>query len=228
MVNKISLNKYIAACGVSSRRKADEFINSGLILVNNERPVDKYIDVQKDVVKYKDRVIKLEKKKIYIMLNKPVGIISSSKDNRGRKTVVDLVETVERVYPVGRLDLNSSGLIILTNDGDLSNELTHPNQHIEKEYIVTLDANVTDSNLDVLRNGVLINNRKTIPAIVKRINQYKFSIILKEGRNRQIRRMCEAIDLNVAKLKRIRIGKLKLGELKTGEYKTFDPNIFKL
>lgn len=220
---KISLNKYIASCGVCSRRKADKLISCGDILVNGKLPNDeKYIDTERDEITYLGKEIKSEKTLIYIMLNKPRGYLSSVTDDRGRKTVLDLVDIKKRIYPVGRLDYNSTGLIILTNDGELTNELTHPKHHLPKEYIVKVNLNISNGVLETIQNGIYLDGVKTLPSKVKRLGMNEFSIILYEGKNRQIRRMCESLGFKVQSLHRIRIGNLKIGDLGLGEFKYID------
>ena len=227
---RISLNKYIAKSGLCSRRKATELIKEGRILVNG-KIVDQsmFVDDEIDIVTYNQQVIRPQPKKVYIKLNKPQGYISSVKDEKGRKTVVDLVNVEERVFPVGRLDYNSKGLIILTNDGDLANRLTHPKFHLPKEYHVTIKGGITNTALQKLANGVEIDDGYlTKKADVKRIGKEAISITLYEGRNRQIRKMCAVLGLKITELKRVRIGDLKLGQLKEGEYEFFDPALFTL
>jgi len=224
---KISLNKYIASCGVCSRRKADELISYGEVLVNGKLPNDeKYVDTEKDKITYLGKEIKPEEKLVYIMLNKPTGYLSSVTDDRGRKTVLDIIDIKERIYPVGRLDYNSSGLIILTNDGELTNELTHPKHHLPKEYVVKVDLDISDGVLETMQNGIYLDGVKTLPAKVKRIRTNEFSITLYEGKNRQIRRMCESLGFKVQDLRRIRIGNLKIGDLALGEFKYINKSDF--
>ena len=207
------LQKYMAKCGVASRRKAEEMIEAGLVKVNG-RIVEELgfkVDPDRDIVKVNNKVIRLEEKMVYIMLNKPVGYVTSLKDDKGRRVVTDLIEGVkERIYPVGRLDIDTSGLLILTNDGDLANKLMHPRNEILKKYIAVVEGTPNRAELESLRNGLVIDGRKTAKAYIKVLKRFESDSILDirihEGRNRQVKNMCEAINHPVKKLKRVAIG----------------------
>jgi 23S rRNA pseudouridine2605 synthase len=214
------LNKFIASCGICSRRKADELIQSGRIKVNGEVVKDLGVKVSlEDKVELDGKTISKEEKKVYLMLNKPVGYVTTASDEKGRKNVLDLIYEDVRVYPIGRLDMYTEGLLLLTNDGDFANKLMHPKFEIDKKYIVTTDTKVTRQMLEALRNGVDIGDYVTREAKVEKIDEDNLSITIHEGKNRQVRRMCEAVGLEVARLRRISIGPVKLGVLKPGTWR---------
>lgn len=225
------LNKYIASAGVCSRRKADELIDAGRVKVNGLDVTEFGLQINEgDVVEVDDKVIKLSTKPpIYIMLNKPTGFVTTVSDDAGRPTVFDLLDDIdERLFPVGRLDYNTSGLLILTNDGDFSNLMMHPKNKVYKTYIVKVKGILSYYKANILRNGVIIDGVKTAPAIVDILKQGKNSteleIKIHEGRNRQIRKMCEALGHPVMELHRAAIGDLTLGHLKIGHYKKINPS----
>ncbi|MDD7408999.1 MAG: pseudouridine synthase [Anaerovoracaceae bacterium] len=224
------LNKYIAHSGVVSRRKADELIAQGRVKVNGAVAPVGWDVKEGDVVEVSGRVIKPEKKTVYYMLNKPVGYITTVNDDRGRETVLDLMPDVkERIYPVGRLDYNTSGLLILTNDGDLANRLMHPSGEVKKTYLAEVKGLMHLSDAEKLRKGVDIGDRRpTAPAEVEIIKQSESTSIVEirigEGRNRQVRRMFSAVGHEVIKLRRTAYGNLKLGHLKPGQYKKLSKN----
>ncbi|MEG2891756.1 MAG: pseudouridine synthase [Clostridium sp.] len=221
---KERLQKYLAKCGVCSRRKAEGLIFSGLIKVNGET-VNQIvmIDENIDVVEYNGQILKAQEKMVYIMLNKPTGIITSSKDQFNRKTVIDIINCSERVFSVGRLDYDTSGLIILTNDGDFSYKMTHPSKEKTKTYLAVVKGHPTEEELDRFRNGLKIEDYVTSKAKVKVIKKDKntttLEIVIHEGRNRQVRKMCEAINHPVITLERIKFGNLNMDGLKVGEYR---------
>lgn len=206
-----------------------EIILSGEVKVNNNivSELGVKIDSENDIVLYKDKVIKPEENKLYIMLNKPEGYITSVKDEKGRKTILDIVKVEERIYPIGRLDYDSSGLIILTNDGDIYNKIIHPRVKVEKKYIATCRGKFTDDEIKRFENGIEIGGYVTADAKIsildiekknKSINSV-VEIIIHEGKNRQIRKMCEVLGHEVLALKRVEIGKIKLGYLKKGQWR---------
>lgn len=216
----IRINKFLSNNGVCSRRQADVYVDAGRVRING-RVVDKLgtmVNEETDEVKVDGQIIKKEEKKLYIMLNKPQGYVTTAKDQFNRPSVLDLIKDCGRIYPVGRLDMYSEGLLLLTNDGEFTNSITHPKKHIAKTYIVKVDVDISDKQLTLLENGVNIDEYITAKAISKRISKNEFELCIFEGKNRQIRRMCEALDLNVLNLKRVRIGQLDLGNLKTGQY----------
>ena len=225
------IQKIISASGVTSRRKAEELIAQGRVKVNG-RPCktgDK-ADPMRDIITVDGERIEAQTKEsmVYLMLNKPRGYVTTMSDELGRRCVTDLLADIpERVYPVGRLDKNTEGLLLFTNDGALANSIMHPSCHISKTYRVTVRPDVTEEQLIALETGVLLDGRKTLPAIVSVVTKEEGRVVLlitiHEGRNRQIRRMCEAVGLEVARLKRISIGPLKLGMLKPGAYRELTP-----
>lgn len=218
-MDKIRLNKYIASTGVCSRRKAEEYILAGRVSINGKIITELGTQVaDSDIICIDNKKISLEENKVYIMLNKPKGYVTTAKDQFNRKSVLDIVKVKERVYPVGRLDMDSEGLLLLTNDGEFSNNIIHPTKHITKKYEVTLKEKITISAIKSLENGVDIGGYVTRPAVVEKITDNKIHITISEGKNRQVRRMCEAVENKVINLKRIAIDSLELGNLKNGEY----------
>ena len=214
------LNKYIASCGVCSRRKADELISSEKVKVNGQVVTNLGEKVSpKDIVEVDNKLIHKEEKKVYIVLNKPKGYVTTNSDEYNRKNVIDLIDENVRVYSIGRLDKDTEGLLLLTNDGEFSNKVMHPRNKIEKTYIVTTDTNVTNEQLEKLTNGVDIGDYITRPAKVKRIGNDKVQIIISEGKNRQVRRMCDSVGINLLNLRRIQVGNVLLGNLQSGKYR---------
>ncbi|MGB4439872.1 MAG: pseudouridine synthase [Sedimentibacter sp.] len=218
------LQKYIARCGVSSRRKAEELIINGNVKVNGivVTELGTKVDTDKDMVSVDNNTISENNKIIYIKLYKPEGYVTTAKDQFGRKTVLDLIEIEERIYPIGRLDYNTSGLLLLTNDGDLANKLMHPKYHIYKTYVADVDGRISDEAINKLKSGVNIEDYKTAPAKVKLIrysgNTSTVQISIFEGKNRQVRKMLDAVGHNVRMLKRISLGEIGLDNLKPGSW----------
>lgn len=230
-MEKTRIQKIIADAGYCSRRKAEELISKGKVTLNG-RPV-KLGDKagSRDIIAVDGERIYIPKKKnkIYIMMNKPRGYVTTVSDELDRKCVMDLLSDLEeRVYPVGRLDRNSEGLLLFTNDGEFANSIMHPSKHISKTYRVTVRPDISDEQLVKLAEGVEIDGKKTLPANVvvkdKQPGRVVLLITIKEGRNRQIRKMCEAVGLEVARLRRISIGPVKLGMLKSGTYRELTPD----
>ncbi len=223
--DRIRLQKYLSQCAVASRRKSEELIVSGKVKVNGKvAGLGDKVNPKRDTVTVSGKKIVSSKKHYYIMLHKPRGFITTMDDELGRKCVAELVKDVgARVYPVGRLDRDSEGLLIMTNDGEFANYLTHPSKHVPKTYRVTVRPDVTEDQLIAFNEGIEIDGRKTAPAdahiIEKSENRVVLEVILHEGRNRQIRRMCETLGLEVARLKRTHIGSLKLGMLPQGKWR---------
>lgn len=220
----IRLHKFLADAGIASRRKSEELIERGKIKVNGEvvTKLGILVDPETDQIEYKDKLVKISNDKIYIALNKPVGYVSSTTNQEGQ-SILKLVKTKERIYPVGRLDKDSSGLIILTNDGELTNKITHPKYGSEKEYFVVLNKDLEDKDIIKLEKGMRIGDKRVQGIKVVSAQNKSARFILKEGVNRQIRKMVGALGYNVVRLKRIRIGKLELGELKEGQWKKINP-----
>ena len=219
------LQKVMAHAGVASRRKSEEIITQGRVEVNGEvvTELGTKVDPAEDEVKVDGEVIG-EEKAVYIAMNKPEGVVTTVSDPQGRKTVLDLIPDIkQRVYPVGRLDYDSSGLLLLTNDGELTNILTHPSYEIQKTYQVRVEGKPSDQELENLEKGVMLEDGKTAPAKINNYQKFKKSSLIEisihEGRNRQIRRMIDKIGYHVISLKRIRLGPLYLDKLTTGDYR---------
>lgn len=225
--NEVRLQKFMAEQGVASRRKSEDLIRAGKVKVNGHvAEIGMKINPRKYLVTVgKQKLTNVKNRKmVYIMLNKPRGYVTTVSDELGRKTVMDLLPDFGcRIYPVGRLDKDSEGLLLLTNDGNFTNCMTHPSHEYAKVYRVTVRPSVDDEILFNLRNGIEINGRKTAPCevtvLTEEENRVVLEFILHEGRNRQIRKMCESQGLEVARLKRISIGPIKLGMLKQGDYR---------
>lgn len=222
------LQKIISQAGIASRRNAELLIVDGKVSVNNTvvKELGFKADPEIDKIKVNGKLININTKKVYIALNKPFGIISSRKDEKGRETVIDLIKSNEYLYPVGRLDYDSSGLIILTNDGDIANNLIHPRYEVEKVYIAYIEDNISDRDLENFERGIKLDDGYTAPAKISILNEDRnftvLEVIIHEGKNRQIRRMFDAMGYKVTKLKRIRIGEIKLEDLKPGEYRNLN------
>lgn len=221
------LQKYLADAGIASRRKAEELIVAGRVEVNGKtvREMGFLIDPQKDEVKYLNRVVRPTRKRIYLMLNKPAGCVSTCHDENGRKTVMQYVKDMkERLYPVGRLDFTTEGLLLMTNDGSLTNALTHPKHHVPKKYLAVIDSAITEEDLEYVAKGVTLDDGyKTNPCVLKLLSaepqRSEVLCVITEGKNRQVRRMFDAIGKNVCYLKRVAVGDIKLGNLKKGSYR---------
>ncbi|AUN14666.1 ribosomal large subunit pseudouridine synthase B [[Clostridium] sordellii] len=222
------INKYIASCGVASRRKAEELINAGRVKVNGKiiNELSFQVDENNDRVEVDEKLIGLEERLVYIMLNKPEGYVTTVKDQFDRKSVIDLVKDVgERVYPIGRLDYETSGLLLLTNDGDLTYKLTHPKHEVDKTYIATLKGIPTLNEMKNFEKGLYIEDYKTAPAKIKVLkkneekNYCVCEIKIHEGRNRQVRKMCRAINHPVMNLRRKAMGKIVLKDVEIGQYR---------
>ncbi|CEO25101.1 pseudouridine synthase [Paraclostridium sordellii] len=222
------INKYIASCGVASRRKAEELINAGRVKVNGKiiNELSFQVDENNDRVEVDEKLIGLEERLVYIMLNKPEGYVTTVKDQFDRKSVIDLVKDVgERVYPIGRLDYETSGLLLLTNDGDLTYKLTHPKHEVDKTYVATLKGIPTLNEMKNFEKGLYIEDYKTAPAKIKLLkkneekNYCVCEIKIHEGRNRQVRKMCRAINHPVMNLRRKAMGKIVLKDVEIGQYR---------
>ena len=220
------LQKIISAAGITSRRASEELIQAGRVTVNGTvvTELGSKADPAADIITVDGKQLTIASKKLYILLYKPVGYLTTLDDPEDRPLVTDLLKEVgERVYPVGRLDYNTEGLLLLTSDGEWANQLMHPRHEVEKEYHVRVRGKVHKSQLDQLAGGVEIEGRKTAPARVCMIKEGEqndwFSLTIHEGRNRQVRRMCEAVSLSVVRLRRVRYGMLSMGALKPGEFR---------
>ena len=226
-MEEIRLQKYIADCGITSRRKAEELIKQGKIKVNGQiiYELGTKINPQKDIVLYQNKKIKEKEKDVYILLNKPIGYVTTVKDQFGRPSVLDLVKIKQRVVPVGRLDMYTSGALILTNDGDFVYQVTHPKHEIDKTYTVTIKGIVTKQDVELLKKGVKIEEYITKPAKVKILktdfekNNSRLEITIHEGKNRQIRKMCEAVGYPVLALHRSKISGVDVKDLPLGKWR---------
>lgn len=222
---KIRLQKHLSECGVASRRKAEELIELGKVRVNGRiAKIGAKVDPKRDKVTVNGKTVVPVSQKVYIMLHKPRGFVTTMSDELDRKCVSDLVADVGvKVFPVGRLDRNSEGLLIMTNDGNFANDLTHPSAHVNKTYRVTIKGEVTDEKLIKLREGIVLDGRKTLPCdcfvAERKADRTVLIFVLQEGRNRQIRRMCEEVELEVLRLKRTEIAGVKLGMLPQGKWR---------
>jgi 23S rRNA pseudouridine2605 synthase len=223
-MEKVRIQKVIADIGYCSRRKAEELIERKKVKVNGHPAlIGQKIDPMKDIITIDGERLYYNRKKqhVYLMMHKPRGYITSMSDDRGRRCVTELLpETDVRVYPIGRLDLNTEGLLLFTSDGNFANDMMHPSRHVTKTYRVTVRPDITDEQAVKLAEGVMIDGRVTAPAEVrvlsKEPNRVVMELVIREGRNRQVRKMCEAVGLEVARLKRTAFGPLKLGMLKPG------------
>ena len=227
-MSNLRLQKFLSSAGVCSRRKGEELIVAGKVAVNGEIVVElgTKIDPTQDQVEVNGKVIRPTHTLVYIALNKPRDYVSSC-SHSGEKIVLDLVDVSERIYPVGRLDKDSTGLLLLTNDGELHHRLLHPSFDHEKEYIVTTALPMSAESLAAMRKGMFIQGKKTRPARVKRLSRHQFMILLKEGRNRQIRRMVRKLHNHVTRLKRIRVAGVRLGKLPEGSWRHLTKNELK-
>ena len=219
------LQKYLSACGVVSRRKAEELIAAGSVKVNGRTAqIGDKIDPRRDTVTVLGQRVRQTERPVYLLLYKPRGVLTTMSDDRGRKCVPELLRDVpERVYPIGRLDKDSEGLLLLTNDGEFANLMMHPSHHIPKTYRVTVRPSISDAQIARMTEGMEIDGRMTAPTEVRVLdraeNRVVLEVVLHEGRNRQIRKMCDALGLEVARLKRTAMGSVKLGMLRQGEYR---------
>ena len=221
------LQKYLASCGIASRRKCEEYISQGKVQVNGKvvTELGTKINPDKDTVKFDGKIVNQAKNLVYILLNKPIGYVTTADDQFGRDTVLDLVKVRERVVPVGRLDMYTSGALILTNDGDFVYKVTNPKHEIEKTYTVTVNGIVKNNEVEQLRKGVTIDDYTTKPAKVKILKTdtekdiSRLEITIHEGKNRQVRKMCEAVGRKVLALHRSKIGKIGVKDLELGKWR---------
>lgn len=221
------LQKYLANNGIASRRKCEELISQGRVKVNDKvvTELGTKIDLDQDIVKFDGKEVKPIKKMVYILLNKPIGYVTTADDQFGRDTVLDLVKVKERIVPVGRLDMYTSGALILTNDGDFVYKVTHPKHEIEKTYTVTVKGIVQNSEVEQLRKGVKIDDYITKPAKVKILKTdtekdiSRLEITIHEGKNRQVRKMCEAVNRKVLALHRSKIGNIGVKDIELGKWR---------
>ena len=227
--DRIRLQKYMSECGVASRRKSEELIAKGAVKVNGTvAKIGDSVDPKRDIITLNGKKIENKTVAKYIMLHKPRGFVTTMSDELGRRCVASLVEDVgERVYPIGRLDRNSEGLLLLTNDGEFANAVMHPSKHVAKVYRVTIRPDISDEQIAAMSDGMMIDGRMTAPAqvtvLLKEPGRVVIQIVITEGRNRQIRRMCEALGYNVQKLRRVRINCIKIGNLQPGQWRELTP-----
>lgn len=221
----VYLVKFVAQSGAASRRRAEMLIRQCRVLVNGKTVIDPaaMIDPEKDIVLVNGRKVQQKNKFVYILLNKPKGVVSTARDEKKRPTVVKVVGHQQRLYPVGRLDIDTTGAILLTNDGTLTNKLTHPRYHIPKTYRLVIEGIVQEKQLQKFRNGIQLEDGKTAPADITVIKQSPqkttLEVVLYEGKKRQIRRMCEALGLSLLALQRTAIGPLQIGKLPLGAHR---------
>lgn len=221
----IRLQKYMASAGVASRRQCEELIRAGKVTVDGAPgEIGMSVDPDKVEVRVDGRLVKPPHSYVYLMLNKPAGCVSTCSDEKDRKTVLDCLGGVsERVYPIGRLDYNTEGLLLLTNDGNFANQLAHPRHSVAKKYLTVIDGDIDDVDVRRLEAGVMIDGRRTAPAVVRVLHREpgrtELMVIIREGRNRQIRKMFETVGKRVTYIKRVAVGSLPLGDLKRGQYR---------
>ena len=226
-MGEMRINKYIAACGFASRRKADELVLNGLVAVNGEviNEPGYMVDIENDAVKVKNKLLKIQNADLYYVLNKPLNYLSSNKDPHSKNLARNLIHYKGHLFNVGRLDSDTSGLLIYTNDGDFANIMTHPSYNIKKRYEVSLNGYLKDDTKDSIEQGVLLEDGKTKKCkieIKKRTsNSTRLHIIISEGKNRQIRRMFEKVGFAVTELKRLTHGRISLDGVREGQYRVF-------
>lgn len=233
--NKVRVQKFLADNGIASRRKCEEYILNGRVKVNGKTITElgTKINPDTDKIEFDEKIIEIKNNKVYILLNKPVGYVTTAKDQFDRKIVLDLIKTKDRVVPVGRLDMYTSGALILSNDGEFINKIIHPSHEVEKTYNVTIRGIVSEDQIDKLRNGVDIGGYITKPAKVRILkideknNITRLEIKIHEGKNRQVRKMINCIDKNVIALHRVSIGNITVKNMKIGEYRFLKENEIK-
>ena len=231
-MEEIRLQKYLAEAGIASRRKAEELIQQGKVKVNDVivTELGTKVNPEKDKIEYEGKRIAIKEEKVYILLNKPIGYVTTAKDQFNRDSVLDLVKVRQRIVPVGRLDMYTSGALLLTNDGDFIYQVTHPKHEIEKNYTVTIKGIITKTTIEMLKKGVKIEDYVTRPAKVKILkieeerNQSRLEITIHEGKNRQVRKMCETVGHKVLALHRSKIAGIGVKELPLGKWRYLSKN----
>lgn len=223
------INKYLAGLGVASRRKVDEMIEAGKVRINERAAkLGEQIDPTRDRIAVGGKEVGSRPQRVYFAVNKPKGIVSTARDTHGRRTVVSLVKSKERLFPVGRLDMESEGLMLLTNDGELMQRMTHPKYHVPKVYEVVVLGSVTDEKIGRMRSGMKLRggdftSGAKVDIVSRDEHKTVLMVTLGEGKNRQIRRMCESLHLHLLALKRVEMGSLKLDGLAAGRFRALDP-----
>ena len=215
------LQKYLAHCGIASRRASEELIFSGKVMVNGKIICDPSIkiDEKNDKIECNGKLILFQNDPVYIMLNKPLKTVSTMKDEKGRHCLIDIVKVQHRIYPIGRLDYMTTGLLLLTNDGGVYNKIIHPRKHISKNYIVKTTSNLSINELAKLEKGILFKDIQYGKSKIENINKNTYKITIWEGKNRQIRNMLKSINKNIVSLKRISIGEIVIGDLEIGKWR---------
>ena len=214
------VHKYMALSGVASRRKSEVIVQEGRVKINGEIATTTTPVNDGDTVTVDGKIITIEENKVYLMLNKPLNCVTTSDDQFDRQTVMDFIDVKERVYPIGRLDYNTTGMLLVTNDGDLARKIMHPSSHLTKTYVAKVKGTPTEAELKTFEAGVMIDDKMTSPAKIRVLKEGLVEVQIYEGRNRQVRKMLDEIGHPVITLKRINIGTLKLGELELGTYRT--------
>ncbi|MEZ4087351.1 MAG: pseudouridine synthase [Candidatus Gracilibacteria bacterium] len=217
-MEKIRINKFIAESGVCSRREADRLIQAGKVSINGKKAELGATVSEEDTITVNGKPVKIQNQKIYIAFHKPFGVITTT-DKNSENTVMDYIDLKTRVYPIGRLDVHSSGLLLLTNDGDIVNRILKSKHKLEKEYFVTLNKSITDEHVQKMCDGIDLDGQTTLPAKVSKINNRQIRMILIQGMNRQIRRMCEKLGYEIKILKRVRVGTITLEGLPRGKWR---------
>ncbi|HMR01289.1 MAG TPA: pseudouridine synthase [Candidatus Gracilibacteria bacterium] len=217
-MEKIRINKFIAETGICSRREADKLIQAGKVNINGKKAELGATVSEEDTITVNGKPVKIQNQKIYIAFHKPFGVITTT-DKNSENTVMDYIDLKTRVYPIGRLDVHSSGLILLTNDGDIVNRILKSKHKLEKEYLVTLNKSITDEHVQKMCDGIDLDGQTTLPAKVSKINNRQIRMILIQGMNRQIRRMCEKLGYEIKILKRVRVGTITLEGLARGKWR---------
>lgn len=217
-MEKIRINKFIAESGVCSRREADRLIQAGKVSINGKKAELGATVFEEDAITVNGKPVKIQNQKIYIAFHKPFGVITTT-DKNSENTVMDYIDLKTRVYPIGRLDVHSSGLLLLTNDGDIVNRILKSKHKLEKEYFVTLNKSITDEHVQKMCDGIDLDGQTTLPAKVSKINNRQIRMILIQGMNRQIRRMCEKLGYEIKILKRVRVGTITLEGLPRGKWR---------
>ncbi len=224
-MNTMRLNRYLAMAGIASRRACDDLIRQGLVTVNGRtvRLLSTEIDPDKDKIVFDGKTVTVERKQIYILLHKPLNYVTTADDEKGRDSVLDLINIAERVFPVGRLDYDTTGLLLITNDGELAHRLMHPSYGVEKTYLAELNNKISEEQVNRLRKGIQLSDGKTAPCKAFKIGKELVEITIHEGKNKQVKRMFRKLGFKVRSLHRIHYGPVSLGKLKYGQWRFLKP-----